>query len=207
MRYSVRVWLVVAILAGMGAGMLAAAPVWASSAPAAGDDKKEGDAAAEGDVSSTLPVEIPQLRQGRVFSDTEVQTLLDLDRQRIEMDRREQALELREKLVDLMEKRLNARVNELKTLQTELDKQLANVSGKDDKELEQLALMYGNMKPAQAAVVLDRLDNLIVMDILVRMPVKKSGKLLEALDPAKVRFISEMLAQRTPPPVVSATTP
>lgn len=179
-------------------------PVWAAGG---GGGHGSGEGGGETEVSSTLPVEDPQLRRGRVYGETEVSVLLDLDKQRIEMNRREQALELREKLVDLMEQRLNSRVAELKNLQADLERLMGNVSGKDDKELDQLATIYGNMKPAVAAGVLNRLDNLIVLDVITRMPPKKSGKLMEAIDPAKARVISEMMAARTPPPSVSATAP
>ena len=195
-----RAWLVVLMLVLAG-GVHAAGH-------GGGEAKAEGEhAGAAADASSTLPSEVPQLKQGRVFTDTEVDVLLDLDQQRIEMERRAQALELREKLVDLMEQRLNARVGELQQLKGELEKLMTSVSGKDDKELQQLAGIYGNMKPQAAALVLNRLDNAIVLDVLVRMPSKKSGKLMEAIDPAKARFLSEMMAARTPPPSVSATTP
>ncbi|PZP39529.1 MAG: hypothetical protein DI585_03835 [Pseudomonas fluorescens] len=167
-----------------------------------GGDKAEGGA-----VSATLPTEAPQLKQGRVFTDTEIQVLLELDQQRIEMERRAQALELREKLVDLMEQRLNGRVGELQALKVDLEKLLGSMSGKDDKELDQLASIYGNMKPAVAANVLNRLDNAIVLDVIVRMPSKKAGKLMEVIDPAKARYLSELMAARTPPPTVSDTTP
>lgn len=177
-----------------------------------GEEKKAegghgGAEGAAGDASGTLPAEAPQLKQDRVFSDSEVQMLLSLDQQRIDLERRGQALELREKLVDLMEQRLNARVAELQVLKGELQTLLVSVSGKDDKELGQLASIYGAMKPQAAAVVLNRLDNAIVMDVLLRMPSKKSGKLMEVLDPAKARYLSEMMAARTPPPSVSNTTP
>jgi flagellar motility protein MotE (MotC chaperone) len=183
-----------------------AVPAWAEGGGGGHASSGEGEGAGA-EVSATLPVEDPQLRQGRVYSETEVDVLLDLDQQRVEMERRAQALELREKLVDLMEQRLNARVAELKSLQGELEKLLGNVSGKDDKELDQLALIYGNMKPPVAAEVLNRLDNLIVLDVITRMPAKKSGKIMEAIDPAKARVLSEMMAARTPPPSVSATAP
>jgi flagellar motility protein MotE (MotC chaperone) len=176
---------------------LAGASAWAAGGASAKDD----------DVTSVLPVEAPQLKSGRAFTDTEVQVLLELEQRRIEMDRREQALELREKLVDLMEQRLNARVAELEKLRGDMEKMMTSLSGKDDKELQQLASLYGNMKPAAAAVIMNRLDNAIVLDVLVRMPVKKGGKLMEALEPAKARYLSEMLAERTPAPVVSATAP
>lgn len=200
---------VILLMVFISAGWVQYATGETKPAEKAAESKPEGKPVEGGavDTSSSLPTEAPQLKQGRVFSDTEVQVLLELDQQRIEMERRAQALELREKLVDLMEQRLNARVAELQALKGELDKMLTSASGRDDKELVQLAGIYGNMKPAAAAAVLNRLDNAIVLDILVRMPIKKSGKLMEALDPAKARYLSEMMAARTPPPSVSATTP
>jgi flagellar motility protein MotE (MotC chaperone) len=195
-----RFWVVLAL-------WVVSAPVWAAEHGGGEKPAEGGHGGAAGDASSTLPAEAPQLKQGRVFTETEVQVLLDLDQQRIAMERRSQALELREKLVDLMEQRLNARVAELEALKGDLNKLMVSVSGKDDKELQQLASIYGNMKPAAAAQVLNRLDNAIVMDILVRMPSKKSGKLMEALEPAKARYLSEMMAARTPPPSVSSTNP
>lgn len=201
------------VVALLGVAVLPLAAAWAvpgtggkDTAAELMDHSKDGEKAAA-ESSSTLPTEAPQLKQGRVFSDTEVQVLLELDQQRIEMERRAQALELREKLVDLMEQRLNARVAELQAMKADMEKLLTSASGRDDKELVQLASIYGAMKPAAAANVLNRLDNAIVLDILVRMPAKKSGKLMEALDPAKARYLSEMMAARTPPPAVSATTP
>ncbi len=147
----------------------------------------------------------PRERAERVFTPTEAQLLMELEQRRTELERREQALELREKLVDLMEQRLNGRVGELNALKAELERLLANVSGKDDAEIKQLAALYGAMKPTIAANVLNRLDNGIVLDIFRQMPAKRSGKIMESLDPAKARFISELMAERTPPPTVSAT--
>jgi flagellar motility protein MotE (MotC chaperone) len=145
--------------------------------------------------------------QTRVFSETETQLLLELEQQRVDLERRTQAIELREKLVDLMEKKMNDRVSELQTLKQELEKLLAAVNTKDDAELLRLAGIYGSMKPAAAAVVLNRLDNQLVLDVLSRMPAKKSGKLMEALEPVKARVISEMMAAKLPPPQVSPTKP
>jgi flagellar motility protein MotE (MotC chaperone) len=141
----------------------------------------------------------------RVFSVTEVQMLTELDTRRVALDRREQALALREKLVDLLEQRLTMRVGELQALKGELEGLLKSLSGKDDNELVQLSGMYGAMKPAVAAGVLNRLDNAIVLDVLTRMPAKKSAKIMESLEPVKARVLSEMLAEKTPVPVVGVS--
>lgn len=177
------------------------------AAHASGGGGEGGGEKSKSEVTSTIPTESPQVNQPRVFTPTETQMLLELDQQRIELERRSQALELREKLVDLMEQRLNGRVAELQQLKAELQTLLGSLSGKDAKELDQLASIYGAMKPSIAANVLNRLDNPIVLDVLTRMPSKKSGKIMEALDPAKARYLSEMMAQRTPPPIVSDTLP
>jgi flagellar motility protein MotE (MotC chaperone) len=165
-----------------------------------GEGDKKG--AATSDPSATV-ADDAKVGGQRIFTPTESQILMELDQRRTELDRREQALELREKLVDLMEQRLNARVGELNALKADLEKMLGNISGKDDKEIQQLAAMYGAMKPAIAAGVLNKLDNAIVLDVLRQMPAKRGGKIMEALDPAKARYLSEMMADKTPPPVIN----
>lgn len=169
-----------------------------------GDEGGHGEATKTEEAAPPAPMREPAERQ---FTPTETQLLMELDSRRTELDRREQALELREKLVDLMEQRLNTRVTELTALKADLEKLLGNVSGKDDAELKQLAAMYGAMKPTVAAGVLNRLENTIVLDIFRNMPAKRSAKIMESLDPAKARYISELMAERTPPPVIDETKP
>lgn len=165
-----------------------------------------GAAAPEPVVPVTPSISLP--RDTRSYSAAEADILQDLEARRVELDRREQALELREKLADLLEQRLAGRVDELNTLKAELERLMTGLSGKDDKELGQLAQMYGAMKPAAAASVMNKLDNLIVHDVLVRLPSKKSGKIMENLDPVKVRVVSEIMARATVLPAtgVSGTT-
>lgn len=160
--------------------------------PVAAQEHGGGGAAAAPATASPTEVEEPQTRG---FSPAELEILDNLEVKKTELDRREQALELREKLVDLMEKRLAERVEEMNQLKAQLEGLTKSLSGKEDGELNQLALMYAGMKPAAAAVVLNRLDNTIVFDVLKRMPVKKSAKIMEALDPVKTRVISEMMAE------------
>lgn len=173
--------------------LLLAVPVWAAGGGGHGekDDKpKVGDAA-----PVTPTISLP--RMDKSFSPAEAELLQELEMKRQELARKEQALELRENLADMLEERLAARTKELETLKVDLQTLLQGLSGKDDKDLQQLAQMYGAMKPAIAASVLNKLDNAIVHDVLVRMPVKRSGKILESLDPAKARRVSEMLAVKT----------
>lgn len=191
-------WL--ATLAVLGVA-LAGSALASSAAP---EESGHGGGHGGGEAEKKEDAVPPPMREPaeRQFTPTETQLLMELEQRRTELERREQALELREKLVDLMEQRLNTRVTELTTLKADLEKLLGNVSGKDDAELKQLAAMYGAMKPTVAAGVLNRLENSIVLDIFRNMPAKRSAKIMESLDPAKARYISELMAERTPPPVV-----
>lgn len=132
----------------------------------------------------------------REYSESEIRILQELEVKRVELERRAQALELREQLVDLMEAQLSQKVDQLTQLRNDMRDLMGNISGKEDNELDQLARVYEAMKPQAAASVLNKLDNFIVYDLFRKMNTKKSAKIMEALNPAKARFISEMLAER-----------
>lgn len=133
----------------------------------------------------------------RMFSDTEIRLLQELESRRLELERREQALRVREKLVDLAEARLGARVDRLEALHTALEGQLKNMSDKEEQELTSLAKIYEEMRPANAATVLDRLDDKIVFDLFKRMNRKSTAKIMEKMSPAKARIVSKMLADKS----------
>ena len=150
----------------------------------------------KGDLLPT-PENIQLETSRRLFSDQEIKLLQELDAHRIELDRREQALRVREKLVDMAEADLDTRIKKLEDLQGNVEKLLRNLSNKEDDELLQLAKIYEEMKPAGAATVLDKMDNNTVFDLFKRMKRKSTAKVMEKMDPAKARRISQMLAEKS----------
>lgn len=135
------------------------------------------------------------LTEERTYSAAETQLLQELDQKRVQLERQAQALALREQLLDLAEGRLANRLQDMRDLKDELSKMLGDLSEMKKEELQQLAQIYGNMKPEEAAGILNRLDNSIVYDVLKRMQAKKSAKIMARMDGAKARFISELMAQ------------
>lgn len=140
----------------------------------------------------------------RDYSDAEIKLLQELEGERAKLERREQAVQLRERLVDLTEERIMERINTLEGLQQQLSGMLSDLSEKDEGELAKLAKIYESMKPATAAEIMNRLDNKIVYDLFRRMNDKKTAKIMEKMDIAKTRFISEMLAEELPLPKLDA---
>lgn len=151
---------------------------------------------ARGDLLPT-PENVSLESSRRLFSEAEIKLLQELDTRRIELERREQALRVREKLADLAEAELKDRVEKMNELQKQLTVLLKNLSNKEEAELVQLAKIYEEMRPNNAAIVLNKLDDNIVFDLFKRMNRKDTAKIMEKMDPIKARRISKMLAEKS----------
>lgn len=151
--------------------------------------------------ATTPPVSIPIADPGeRIYTDEEVSLLQDLEKRRVELDRREEAIRVRERLVDLAQSRLDGRINRLAQLQENIEKLLKDLSGKEEGELDALARIYEQMKPAAAAEIFNALDPEITYDLVRRMKRADTAKIMERMNPSRARLISQMLAERSPLP-------
>lgn len=160
------------------------------------EEDAAGDASAGFNDPQPTPDTVELEIERKDYSEAEIQLLQELEQRKIELDRQGQALELRERLIDLAEQRLDDKVGAMEKLQSELSLLLKNLSDEEEGELMQLAKIYEAMKPQAAATVLDRLDNAIVFDLFKRMKQKSTAKIMEKMQPAKARVISEMLAEK-----------
>ena len=151
---------------------------------------------ARGDLLPT-PENVSLESSRRLFSEMEIKLLQELDIRRIELERREQALRVREKLADLAEVELKDRIEKMNELQGQLTVLLKNLSNKEEGELMQLAKIYEEMRPQNAAIVLNKLDDNIVFDLFKRMNKKDTAKIMEKMEPIKARRISKMLAEKS----------
>lgn len=130
------------------------------------------------------------------FSKNEIMLLQNLEAKRIEIERKAQVLMVREKLIDLSELKLQEKIQKLEKLEVSIKKLLEEVSKGEEKRLQDLAVVYAEMKPALAAERLNILDEITVYGILKRMNFKKSAKILEKMNIEKVKVISKMLAEK-----------
>lgn len=102
------------------------------------------------------------------------------------------------------EKKLDAREIELKTLAAEVDKKIQMLSEErkaletvlaarqqlSNQKIQELSKIYERMDPAEAAPILEALDEDLVIGILSGMKSKAAGKLLALMDEAKAARLS-----------------
>lgn len=142
-------------------------------------------------AGATYPIE-----SGHINSPGERAVLERLQDRRRELDARSRALDMRENLIKAAEKRLEAKVTELKDLESRVN----NAAGTRDKveaaRFKGIVAMYENMKPKDAARIFDRLDLKVLIEVSTLMKPNKMSDILAQMLPEAAERLTVELANR-----------
>ncbi|MDQ6957898.1 MAG: hypothetical protein Q9M24_02165 [Mariprofundaceae bacterium] len=130
------------------------------------------------------------------ISDTERESLLNLRKIKNRLDKRGRELDKREQATVGMEKKAAQRIADLEELETRIQDMLAQEKSISNKKIKRLTAVYEGMKADKAALVIARMDLLIVVKMFSRMDEKKVGKILSFLSPELAVKISQALTQK-----------
>lgn len=108
---------------------------------------------------------------------------------------RAEALDRQEQALKTMEADLNARVAKLQELETILKGMLSEAKSIKEEKMRHLIDVYTNMKPKQAASVLETLDETIAVKILAGMKGRQAGEILTGVTAKKAAKLSEELTK------------
>jgi flagellar motility protein MotE (MotC chaperone) len=125
----------------------------------------------------------------------DVQSLLEsLSRRQTVLEARERELAAREESLALYEKDVSAKVQRLEQVAESLKQEIGRVNAAADESAESLAKVYGTMKPAAAAPLLDQLDEATALRILTRMKEKQVGEILPLMSRERALVLTRVLA-------------
>ena len=130
--------------------------------------------------------------------------LEELSRRQAELDRREKTVAAREEKLALYEKDVTDKIAQLEQVGKTLKAELQKSNAASDEAAASLAKVYGAMKPAEAAPILDQLDEATALRILTRMKEKQVGEILPLMTRDRAIVLTRSLAGRTMP---ATTTP
>ncbi|MFZ1989670.1 MAG: hypothetical protein WAW96_07845 [Alphaproteobacteria bacterium] len=155
-------------------------------------------------VASTQPAPQPVVKQERpkipgeadFMSASEIEVLTSLTKRREELDKRQAELDMREKLLMATEQRLDQKLAEIKSIQSVIQSAVGTLNDKQQKEIASLVKVYENMKPKDAAAIMQDLDRTILLEVASRMKEAKMAPILAAMEPSKAREITVLLAKR-----------
>ena len=164
----------------------------ASNAKTATDPKAMAATAAPATAQTAPPACPPAEPQ---ISDAERTALQELRERRKQLDGRATKLDEREALLSAAESRLTDRVQQLTLLQTKLEQLDKERHDRDEANWKGLVKTYETMKPRDAAIIFNDLDNTIMVQVLDRMKEAKAGAILAAMTPERARAATLQLAQ------------
>ena len=150
---------------------------------------------------STAAVVDPAMTSGTTIradgmSDTEIAMLQSLADRRAELDARDRALDQRAALLAVAEQRIDEKLQELRTLRSELEGLLDVVDEQQEAHIASLVRIYENMRPGDAATIFNGLDMDVLLEVLQRMSERKSAPVLAAMAPERAREVTAELALR-----------
>ena len=90
-----------------------------------------------------------------------------------------------------------ARLDELKT---ELEGLLERAQAAHVADIDRLVALYANMKPKDAALIMDDLDLEVTITVLGSMPERSAAPILAALKPVRARALSLIMLERAKMP-------
>lgn len=124
------------------------------------------------------------------------EALMDLlDQKDRGLKRREATLEAREADLRAAEAELKARLDELKDVRTNIQGLLEELDEKQKKRVTTLVKMMEAMRDKQAAAILNEAEDVVALEVLMRMNVAKAGKAMAKMAPARAAFFAEKMGR------------
>ncbi len=155
------------------------------------DKVKTVDEGGKGDLT---PVRFDPLQQS---AEEDIKVFIELSKRDQELRKREQELKKETLLLRAAETSLDEKLKQFNILKTDLDKLLKRLEDHENKQTADLVKMYESMKAKQAAVIFNKIDLMLAIQILKRMNKKKSALLLAAMDSQKAKDITQGLAKES----------
>jgi flagellar motility protein MotE (MotC chaperone) len=149
-----------------------------------------------GETSAATPA-VTTVRPGEYDpADLSSETLVlqTLAERRKALETREADIANRERLLQAAEQRLQARIDELKSLETQLGGAPSELAQEDDEKIKGLVSMYEAMKPKAAARVFDGLDMGVLIAVSRAMSPRKMSAIMAVMDPDKAGLLTTALA-------------
>ncbi|MFC3126161.1 MotE family protein [Pseudoroseomonas globiformis] len=122
--------------------------------------------------------------------------LVEVARRQAEIDRRERALEAREAQLRAAEALTRTQITELTRLRQEMEKLVSKESAAAEGDLDALVSLYVNMRPQQAAKVLERMEPLRAAAVLLKIPERQAGPILAQMEPPAALAVTQEIAGR-----------
>ena len=158
--------------------------------------ESKNEKAAPEPATDTPPL-VTNLPEISTASDVPEDVLRSLNRERelVELQKRE--IEARKAEISLAMERLSVERASLTELKASIEDLLARIEASQTEDLERLIAFYKNMKPADAARIMDDLDIETTIMIMGEMNPRNAAPILAKVSPVRARAVSKIIFERS----------
>jgi flagellar motility protein MotE (MotC chaperone) len=136
------------------------------------------------------------LEAGKINSPGERAVLERLQDRRQELENRARDLDMRESLLKAAESRVEAKVNELKEVESRINVAMGNRDKAEADRFKGIVSMYESMKPKDAARIFDRLEVKVLIDVATQIKPAKMSEILAQMTSEGAEKLTVELANR-----------
>ena len=142
----------------------------------------------------------------QVASAAEVDVLTSLSKRRSELDAREAQIQTQANILAATEARVDAKIAQLKNLQSQVSALIAQRDAAQEKQLTSLVKTYSAMKPKDAARIFDSLSDQVLVPVATEMKSDVLAPVLAAMSPDQAQKLTVKLANKLTLPDTSEAT-
>jgi flagellar motility protein MotE (MotC chaperone) len=133
---------------------------------------------------------------GQMATAAEVDVLTSLSKRRAAMDTREAELQQEANVLAATEARVDSKIAQLKDLQGQIVALLAQRDAAQEKQVAALVKTYSAMKPKDAAMIFNSLDDGVLLPVVQGMKSDVLAPVLAAMNPEQARKLTVRLANK-----------
>ena len=137
-------------------------------------------------------------------SASEADVLTGLSKRRGELDAREAQIQTQANILAATEARIDAKMTQLKALQTQISTLLGQRDAAQEKQLASLVKTYSAMKPKDAARIFDSLTDQVLVPVAAEMKSDVLAPVLAAMNPEQAQKLTLRLANKLTLPDTNA---
>ena len=144
-----------------------------------------------------IPAVVAEAPVSPAQCDTPEEVLQSLARERELIAAQKQDLASRQSELALAKEKLEIEKTALLELKSDIEDLLARVKAAETEDLERLISFYENMKPSEAARIMDDLDIEVTILVLAKMKPRAAAPILAKMSPVRARAVSKIILERS----------
>ncbi|WP_207477312.1 MotE family protein [Arenibaculum pallidiluteum] len=171
---------------------------WAKDLKAAADSGARAAPAPAAPQGETQATSLPsaQLPAGPLANCGDPALASAIADQRSEIDRRSRRLADAEAVLSATEMRIGTQLDRLRAVKRDVEALMQQRSDLAEEDLKRMVAIYEAMKPKDAARIFGDLETDMVIDLLDRLPERRSAPIIAELADAKAREVTRAIMQR-----------